>query len=171
EMTEDDKKFQKESFEYQLELARRLDLPVAIHCRGARPADPAAHREEPEAYEDVLEIIKKYPELNFVFHGYGGNLEFTRKALLEKNVIFSLAGNITYNKPESEMFEVVKNIPLRKIMLDSDCPYLSPVPHRGERNEPAFVKFTAEKIAETKGLFPGEVEKITTENAKRFFRW
>ena len=171
EMAEHDKEFQKEGFIFQLELARKLKLPVVIHCRGARPADPSAHREEPEAYEDVLEIMKKYPDLSFVFHGYGGNLEFTRESLAEKNVIFSLAGNITYNKPGSEIFEAIKIIPLSKIMLDTDCPYLAPAPHRGERNEPAWVRFTAEKIAEIKSVPPVEVERQTTENAKRFFKW
>jgi TatD DNase family protein len=170
-LSEHDKEFQKEGFVYQLELAKDLSLPVILHCRGARPADPSAHREDPEAYADVLEIIKKYPKLDYVFHGYGGNLEFTRVALAEKNIIFSLAGNITYNKPGSEMLEVIKIIPLQKIMLDTDCPYLAPVPHRGERNEPAFVKFTAGKIAEIKNVSLDEVEQRTTENSKRFFRW
>lgn len=171
ELSEDGKKFQKEGFVYQLELARKLNLPVVLHCRGARPEENKNYREASDAYEDVLAIIKKYPELNFVFHGYGGNLAFTKKALVEKNVIFSLAGNITYNKPGNEMFEVIKLIPLSKIMLDTDCPYLAPVPRRGERNEPAFVKFTAEKIAETKGASFSEIEQMTSDNAKRFFRW
>lgn len=170
-LSEEGKNFQKEGFVFQLELARKLNLPVILHCRGARPEENKKYREASDAYEDVLAIIKNFPALNFVFHGYGGNLAFTRKALAEKNIIFSLAGNITYSKPGSETFEAIKIIPMEKIMLDSDCPYLSPVPHRGERNEPAFVKFTAGKIAETKSLAFSAVEWATSVNARRFFRW
>ena len=81
----------------------------------------------------------------------------------------SFAGNITYNKPNAEIFDVIRKIPSERIMLETDCPYLAPVPMRGKRNEPAFVEYVAQKIAEVKNLDLEEVERITTGTAERFF--
>jgi len=84
--------------------------------------------------------------------------------------LFSFTGNITYAKPNSEMIEVVKEIPIEKIMLETDCPYLAPMPHRGQRNEPSYVAYVCEKIAEIKQISAKEVDRITTENAQKFFK-
>lgn len=156
-ITEAQKENQKKGFVIQIELAKELNLPVIIHCR--------------DAYADTLEAIKNYPEVRFVFHCYGGSLNFTEKLLPMENVHFSVTGNITYAKGDAEILKVVKSIPLEKIMLETDCPYLAPVPHRGKRNEPAFVSLVAEKIAEIKNLTVDEIAEITTRNAKSFFKF
>jgi len=150
------KEAQKEGFIVQIELASQMNLPVIIHCR--------------DAYADTLDIIKKYPKANFVFHCYGGNLEFTKKLLNLNNIYFSFTGNITYAKSGAEILEVIKEIPMEKIMLETDCPYLTPVPNRGKRNEPALVAYVCEKIAEIKDISTKEVDRITTNNTYSFFK-
>jgi len=155
-ITDAQKELQKKGFTLQLEFARELKLPVIVHCR--------------DAYTETGEIIKKYPELNFVFHCYGGNLEFTKKLLTQKNIYFSFTGNITYPKKEdAEVFSIIKLIPIERIMLETDCPYLAPVPMRGKRNEPLFVKYVAQKIAEVKNLELEEVAKVTSRTAEKFY--
>jgi TatD DNase family protein len=171
EMTEKDEKFQKEGFIFQLELARLLGKPVVIHCRGKQAESGKNYREEVSAYEDVLSVIEKFPDLKFVFHSFGGRLEFAKKILKKENMSFSFAGNITYNKPSSEINEAIRLIPLEKIMLDSDCPYLAPVPMRGKRNEPEYVKYVAEKIGEIKKISSKEVISQTALNAKSYFNF
>lgn len=165
EITDAQKENQKKGFIFQLDLAKELNLPVIIHCRSSKenPAD---------AYNDLIKILlnTKYQILNTVFHCYGGNTEFTKKLLQQDNVYFSFTGNITYAKDSAEIIEVVKMIPMEKIMLETDCPYLAPVPHRGKRNEPAFLQYICEKIAEIKQISAKEVDKITTKNAKKFFK-
>ncbi len=189
-IADEQKEFQKEGFIYQLELAKKLKLPVVIHCRGERAPVGEKYREVGEAYEDVLEILEdsfgtppsrvrdtspEYRgggELPFVvFHSFGGRLDFARKVMARENIFFSFNGNLTYAKPSAEILEVVKMIPLEKIMLETDCPYLSPVPHRGERNEPANVVYVRDKIAEIKAIDKEEVDKITSQNAVKFFRF
>lgn len=154
-ITLEQKENQKKGFIAQIELARKLELPVVVHCR--------------EAYKDTFEIIKNYPTVRFVFHCYGGSLEFTKKILELENVLFSFTGNITYAKASSEAIGVVEAIPSKRMMLETDCPYLAPVPHRGKRNEPAYVSYVCEKIAEIKQISAKEIEKQTTENAVGFF--
>ncbi len=168
-ITEEQKELQKKGFILQLEFAKVLKLPVILHCRGSRPIAPSAYREAKDSYEDIFEIILNFPELNFVWHSFGGKLEFAEKVLKKENMLFSFSGNITYNKPNAEIFEVLRKIPIEKIMLETDCPYLAPVPMRGKRNEPSYVKYVAQKIAETKRLEIEDLAKITTENAKIFF--
>lgn len=168
-VSEKHKGLQKEGFIFQLELAKRLNKPVIIHCRGERAEVGEKHREDGAAYEDTLAIMEKFPELNFVFHSFGGRLDFTKKVMARKNIFFSFNGNITYAKPGAEILEVVKIIPLEKMMLETDCPYLAPVPHRGKRNEPTYVSYVCEKIAEIKQISAKKMEEITTENAIRFF--
>jgi len=156
-ITSEQKENQKKGFVAQLELAKEFNLPVIIHCR--------------DAYEDCYEIVMRYAicDTRFVFHCYGGNLEFTKKLLQHDNIFFSFTGNITYAKAGSEIIEVIKIIPIDKIMLETDCPYLTPVPYRGKRNEPAFVMYVNEKIAEIKQISAKEVDRITTQTAERFF--
>ncbi|KKR21352.1 MAG: Hydrolase, TatD family [Candidatus Moranbacteria bacterium GW2011_GWA2_39_41] len=175
------KEKQKNGFVLQIEIAKKFNLPVVIHCRGSR--------ENPnDAYIDLLQIIQdtKYPprlaettarqreagqiqNTKFIFHCYGGDLAFTQKLLSMDNVSFSFTGNITYAKQDSEAVAVVREIPLEKIMLETDCPYLTPIPHRGKRNEPAYVSIVCEKIAEIKQISVNKVDEITTQNAKEFF--
>jgi TatD DNase family protein len=157
-ISDEQKESQKKGFIAQIELAEELKLPVIIHCR--------------EAYDDALEIIKKYSRSRFVFHGYGADVEFTEKSLKFSNVFFSFSGNITYPKPaaQAENFsKVIKMIPLDKLMLDSDCPFLAPQAKRGKRNEPLYVRYIAERIAEIKKVEAKEVKKATTKNAINFF--
>jgi TatD DNase family protein len=168
-ITEEQKELQKKGFREQLEFAKELKLPVILHCRGSRPEAPSAYREADDAYEDVFEIVSEFPELNFVWHSFGGRLEFVKKVLEKENILISFAGNITYNKPNAEIFTVIKTIPIERIMLETDCPYLAPVPMRGKRNEPLFVKYVAQKIAEVKNVDFEELVKVTTSTAQSFF--
>jgi len=156
------KKRQLDAFIGQIELARKKSLPVIIHCR--------------EAYEDALQAVLEYPTVEFVFHCYGGTLDFTRQALACGNIRFSFSGNITYPPrasvpAEAEMADVVKLIPLSKIMLDSDCPFLAPVPFRGKRNEPLYVQKIAQHISEIKQVPRELVERETDRTAADFFRF
>lgn len=156
---EEDKEKQKEFFKIQLEIAYNKGVPLIIHCR--------------DAFNDLLEILKdsKFKNPNSkqgVTHCFSGNRQIARQ-FLELGFLISFTGSITYTKPEGELLKVVKEVPLEKIMIETDCPYLAPVPHRGERNEPLYVKYIAEKIAEVKGIDLEEVKRKTTENAKWLF--
>ena len=159
-ITDAQKESQKKGFLAQIEMARELGLPVVVHCR--------------EAWEDLFKIISnfKFQISNFQLHCYSGNQEDTEKFLKLPNIYFSFSGNITYPKPierANNFVEVIKLIPLDRIILDSDSPFLAPQEKRGKRNEPAFVKYIAEKIAEIKQISGGEVERITDLNAIKFF--
>lgn len=176
-ITDTQKENQKKGFLAQVELAQELNLPVIVHCRSA--------------WEDLYEIVKsqfqnpkskvskkiqntKYqlPDTKFVLHCYSGKKKETDKFLKLPNVFFSFSGNITYPKPTDrteKLAEAVRAIPLDRIMLDSDSPYLAPQAMRGKRNEPANVRYIAEKIAEIKGISVAQTEKETDENAEKFF--
>jgi len=169
-ITKRDKKIQRDGFIYQLNLAKKLNLPVIIHCRGARAENGKKYRETEEAYKDVLKIIENYTDLKFVLHSFAGRLKFTEEIIGRQNIIFSFTGNITYAKPQAEILEVIQKIPLEKIMIETDCPYLAPVPMRGKRNEPAWVKYVAKKVGEIKKVDQKEVERITTKNAEKLFQ-
>jgi TatD DNase family protein len=171
------KERQKKGFLAQINLARELGLPLIVHCR--------------EAWGDLFDIISGFsksstlsfpdyssgnsPELSFtkfVLHCYSGDQKDTEKFLKLPNVYFSFSGNITYPKPverAEKLAEAVRKIPIEKIMLDSDSPFLAPQEFRGKRNEPSHVKFIAREIGVIKGIREDEVEKITDENAKEFF--
>jgi TatD DNase family protein len=160
-VTDVQKENQKKGFVEQIKLAQELGLPVIVHCR--------------EAWEDLFEIISnfKFQISNFVLHCYSGERQDTEKFLKLPNAFFSFSGNITYPKPMNrsrKLAEAVRMIPLDKIMLDSDAPFLAPQEVRGKRNEPINVIYIAKKIAEIKGIQPEEVEKATDENAVKFFQ-
>lgn len=147
-------------FERQLQIASELRLPVVVHCR--------------DAWDDVYKIISnlKFKISNFQLHCYSGNQEDTEKFLKLPNVHFSFSGNITYPKPVErarQLEEVIKMIPLDRIMLDSDSPYLAPQEFRGRRNEPAYIRYIARKIAEIKGISEEQVEQETDSNARKIF--
>ncbi len=155
----DPKEIQKSSFVKQLNLTKELKLPVIIHCR--------------DAYGDVLEILNSFSgdkSILGVTHCFSGSRKFA-KQFLNLGLYLSFTGAITYTKnPDAEIFQVIKEVPLDKIMIETDCPYLAPIPHRGKRNEPAYVKFVADKIAEIRKITFEEVEKVTSENAERLFK-
>jgi TatD DNase family protein len=153
------KKQQKELFIAQLDFAVKQKMPVVIHCR--------------DAYEDVYEIIsqKKYGDLRMVMHCFCGDLKQTEFFLTLDNLNFSFTGNITFpKKDDAEILEVIRIIPIEKIMAETDCPFLAPTPMRGKRNEPSFVKFIIEKIAYIKEMQREEGEKILDQNAIDFFK-
>lgn len=150
---------QKEVFKKQLRLAQDLNLAVAIHCR--------------DAYEDLIKLIKDFiSEGNktprAVTHCFLGDMDIAN-ALLDFGFYIAFTGIITFPKTEY-LTRVVREIPLERILTETDCPYLTPAPHRGKRNEPSYVKHIAEKIAEIKNLSFEEVVRTTTQNAKKLFK-
>lgn len=152
---EDIKCRQKEIFKEQLKLANELNLPVQIHSR--------------DAMGDTIEILQSIPlKRESLLHCYSGSVE-SAKILLKMGFSFSFGGVVTFSNAKKTV-EVVKELPLEKIMLETDCPYLSPVPFRGKRNEPRNVVYVADVIAKIKGKTLDEVAQITTQNAERIFK-
>lgn len=147
------KKEQKALFIEQLELAIRRDLPVIIHDR--------------EAHGDSLDIVRRYPGLRGVFHCYSGSKEMAEE-LLKRGWYLGFDGPITY-KNARRAIEVLDICPLDRLLIETDSPYLSPVPRRGKRNDSRNLQYVAEKIAEVKGLSREEVAKKATENGRRLF--
>lgn len=148
------RELQKEVLHAQLELAEELDLPVIIHDR--------------EAHGDCLEIVRAHPKVTGVYHCYSGSLE-DAKVLVKLGWMLSFTGSITF-KNARKAPEIIAWLPMDRIMVETDSPYLTPVPYRGKRNDSGYVRLVAEKIAEIKGLDPEEVARITLENGRRFFR-
>ncbi len=146
---------QKLAFESQLDMANMLKLPVVIHSR--------------DAMGDTIEILKRNKlERESLLHCYSGSVE-SAKILMELGFSFSFGGVATF-KNAKNVQEVIKFLPLNKIMLETDCPYMTPEPYRGKRNEPKNVVYVADAIARIKGVSIEEVARVTTENAKRMFR-
>jgi len=151
-----------EAFKLQLELAENYKKPIIIHCR--------------DAYNDALDILKAYKTSNWrgVVHCFSASWEIAEE-FLNLGFYVGFTGIVTYYKSKSEfdgkpeIFKVIKNTPLDKILIETDCPYISPVPHRGQRNEPLFVKYIAERIAEIRDVGFKEIEKTTSENAIKLF--
>lgn len=147
------KEFQQEVLRAQLALARELRLPVIIHDR--------------DAHADTLAIVREFPEVKGVFHCYSGSVEDAR-TLVKMGWMLSFNGAATF-KNARKAPEVITEVPMDRLMIETDAPYLAPVPHRGKRNDSSLVCLVAEKIAQIKGLTVEEVEKITWDNGKRFF--
>ena len=147
---------QKEVFRIQLELASKMDLPVIIHSR--------------ESTELIINTLKdcKYLSLSGVFHAYSGSAETYRELQKLGDWYIGIGGVLTYKK--ASIAETVKDIPIERILLETDSPYLTPVPHRGKRNESSYIPHIAEKLAVQKGIDIESVACATTENAKRLFR-
>ena len=143
-----------EMFVEQLELALELDKPVIIHDR--------------DAHADCLSIVKRYPGLRGVFHCYSGSREMAEE-LLKLGWYLGFDGPITY-KNARRALEVLEVTPLERILLETDSPYLPPVPYRGERNDSTKLVKIAEKVAEIEGLTVSEIAAATSENARRLFR-
>ena len=147
------RELQQEVLRRQLGLAEELDLPVIIHDR--------------DAHGDTLDIVREFPRVRGVFHCFAGSAEMARE-LIKMGWMLSFNGAVTF-KNAKKAPEVIAAVPLEKLMIETDAPYLTPVPHRGERNDSSYVCLVAEKIAQIKGLTPEEVEKATWENGRRFF--
>jgi len=145
---------QKRFFIKQLEIALENDFPVIIHSRAS----------EQETMDVINVVTDKYKG---VFHCYAGGID-TAFRLIEKGFYISFTGSITYKNNDREA--VVREIPLENILLETDSPFLTPVPNRGKRNDPSNLKYIAEKIALIKGVSVEEVAKVTTENSKKLFK-
>ena len=144
----------KQVFRCQLELARELGLPVIVHDR--------------EAHGDCLELVSEFPELTGVFHCYSGSREMA-EILLERGWYLGFDGPVTY-KNARKTLEVLEITPLERILLETDSPYLSPVPMRGKRNDSSNLLYIGEKISEIKGIGLRELADITLNNGKNCFR-
>ena len=147
---------QKEAFRIQLEMAEKHDLPVIIHSR--------------ESTELIINVLKDYKnhKMRGVFHAYSGSAETFRELQKLGDWYVGIGGVLTYKK--ASIAETVKEIPLQRIILETDSPYLTPVPHRGKRNESSYIPHIAEKLATQKGTTTEEVAVTTTANATRLFR-
>ena len=144
---------QKEVFRAQMALAEKLNLPVIVHDR--------------EAHGDSLAIVREFPKVRGVFHCYSGSVE-DAKTLIKLGWNLSFTGTITF-KNARKAPEVIAAIPMDRIMVETDSPYMAPVPFRGKRCDSRYVYRMAETIGQIKGLSREEVERTTTENGKRFF--
>jgi TatD DNase family protein len=148
------RQIQLKAFRAQMELARELDLPVIVHER--------------EAHEDGMQVVRDFPEVTGVFHCYSGSAEMARQ-LVEKGWYIGFTGVLTF-KNARKALEVAASIPQDRIVIETDCPYMSPEPFRGKRNDPGKLYRMAEKLAELWGVSPEEVQRITLENGKRLYR-
>lgn len=145
---------QQKAFRMQMELARETGLPVIIHER--------------EAHEDGMKIVEEFPDVTGVFHCYSGSLEMA-KVLVKKGWYIGFTGVLTF-KNARKAVEVAANLPLDRIVLETDCPYMSPEPFRGKRNDPGRLYRMAERLAELRGLSVEEIHAVTVENGKRLYR-
>ncbi|MDC3414879.1 TatD family hydrolase [Aquibacillus sp. 3ASR75-11] len=150
------KDIQIEVFRKQIRLAKKVKLPIIIHNR--------------EATSDILDILEDEhaEEVGGIMHCYNDTVDYVERCL-HMNFFISLGGPVTF-KNAKEPKEVAKEVPLNRLLIETDCPFLAPHPNRGKRNEPAYVQLVAEKIAELKGISFEEVSQTTTENALQFFK-
>ena len=145
---------QQKAFQMQMELARELKLPVIIHER--------------DAHEDGMAVIREFPDVTGVFHCYSGSAEMARQ-LVDKGWYIGFTGVLTF-KNARKAVEVASSIPLERIVLETDCPYMAPEPFRGKRNDPGKLYRMAEKLAEIRGLSVEEIHAITVENGKKLYK-
>lgn len=146
---------QKKWFARQIELAREVNLPVIIHDR--------------DAHKDCMDILKseKVWECGGVFHCYSGSAEMARE-VLDLGMYIAFGGSITFKKAQKPA-EAAAVVPLDRLLIETDCPYLTPEPHRGKRNSSLYIHYVAEKLAQIKDVSVEEIEKATEENAKKLF--
>ena len=145
---------QKKAFRAQMALAQELGLPVIVHER--------------EAHEDGMKIVEEFPGVSGVFHCYSGSLEMA-KWLSARGWYLGFGGVLTF-KNARKALEVAGSIPIERIVLETDCPYMAPEPFQGRRNDPGKLYRVAEKLAELRGLTVAEIQAITTENGKTLYR-
>lgn len=144
---------QRHTFIQMIHLANAHQKPVVIHQR--------------DAAEQLLDVLESYPvEAGGVFHCFSGDVEYAER-VVAMGYYISLAGNVTYKK--SNLLEVARVVPVERLLVETDAPYLSPVPHRGRRNEPAYVEATLCKVAEVRGTEPSVLADIVMRNAIRLF--
>ena len=148
------RQIQLEAFRAQMALARELGLPAIVHER--------------DAHEDGMKVVEEFPEVSGVFHCYSGSAEMARE-LVKRGWYIGFTGVLTF-KNARKAVEVAKAIPLDRIVLETDCPYMSPEPFRGKRNDPGKLYRMAEKLAEIRELPLEQIQAITVENGKRLYR-
>ena len=148
------RQIQMQAFRSQMELARELDLPVIVHER--------------DAHEDGMSVVRDFPTVTGVFHCYSGSAEMARQ-LVDKGWYIGFTGVLTF-KNARKAVEVASSIPLERIVLETDCPYMAPEPFRGKRNHPGYLYRMAEKLAEIRGMSVEEIHAVTTENGRRLYR-
>ena len=148
-----DRELQRTYFDAQMKLASRLDLPVIIHDR--------------EANGDCLDAVFAHPNVRGVFHSYSGSAE-SAKELVKRGWYISFSGVVTF-KNASRLAEIVPTIPSDRLLTETDCPYLTPHPHRGERNDSSYLTYTIEKLASLYGATPDEIAALTLKNAATLF--
>lgn len=147
------RELQQEVFRRQMALAEELDLPVIVHDR--------------EAHADALAMVREFPRVRGVFHCFSGSAEMARE-LVKLGWMVSFTGVLTY-KNARKALEAAEAVPLDRLMIETDSPYMAPAPHRGKRNDSGYLIHICEKLAEIKGISPEECARITRENGKRFF--
>ncbi len=155
------KALQQDTFSQHVKLASELNLPVIIHCRASQPG-------QHDAYEDALKILKEFPGVRGVLHCFTSDMEIA-KAFLELGFFISFTGIITFAK-DSQLLHAIRSIPLEQILIETDSPYLAPVPFRGKRNHPMYVTYVASRVAHLKDIPISSVASQTTENALKLFR-
>ncbi len=145
---------QYDAFEQQMQLALDFNLTINIHTRNAT--------------QETINLVKPFSKkgLRGTFHCFGGTIE-TAKQIMDMNFLMGIGGVVTYKK--SGLDETLKDVPLEYIVLETDAPYLTPVPYRGKRNEPSYIKIIAQRIAEIKNVSIEDVARITTLNAEKIF--
>ena len=145
---------QKEVFIKQIKLANELNFPISIHDR--------------EAHKDTFDIVKEYNRNSkIIMHCFSGSVEFMKECV-KQGWFIAIGGVVTFKKA-IKMKEVAKEVPLRRLLLETDAPYLTPVPYRGKTNQPAYVKYVAKEIANIRNMSFEEIAEITTINAKEVF--
>ena len=147
------RELQLKAFRAQMELARELQLPAIVHER--------------DAHEDGMTVVREFPEVTGVFHCYSGSAEMARQ-LVDMGWYIGFTGVLTF-KNARKAVEVAASIPLERIVLETDCPYMAPEPFRGKRNHPGYLYRMAEKLAEIRGLSVEEIHTITVENGRRLY--
>ena len=147
------REIQKKAFVMQMELARETGLPVIVHER--------------DAHDDGMQIVKDFPQVTGVFHCYSGSAEMARQ-LVDLGWYIGFTGVLTF-KNARKAVETAQSIPLERIVLETDCPYMAPEPFRGKRNHPGYLYRMAEKLGELRGHSVEEIHAITTENGKRLY--
>ena len=145
-----------ESFRVQIEWALQYDLPIIIHSR--------------DSFAELVAVLSDYRNrgLRGIFHCFSGNADEAKTLMEFEGFMFGIGGVLTYKK--SILPSVLPTVPIERVVLETDCPYLSPVPFRGKRNEPSYIVNTAEALAQVYGIGIDEIARITSENARRLFR-
>ncbi len=148
------REIQMAAFKLQMEMARELKLPVVIHDR--------------DAHKDTLDILKEFPEVIGVIHCFSGSVEFAKECL-KLGYYIGFTGVVTF-KNAKKIVEVVREVPMDRILVETDCPYMAPSPHRGKRNQSEYIQYIIEKISEIKGKTIEEIEELTTFNVKQLLK-